>query len=512
MLNAELRTMALFVAVLGGFAILFSLSLKAGESVPGLVALPALLMVGLLAGLLLLHACMGSVPATCAFLFALAFVNDALFRVREPGDIGLDWQNGLKFMLWGGAACIGLSRWTAAGPMFARPTVIIALCYLVIAVVSAFYSAAPTYSFGTAFGMLSMLLVAGALSQVPERLLLLWFSLSLALFVIVGWGVYFAIPQLGRSPFITADGSLIERICGLAGQANALGCVLAVYLGLVFLMWYRGHYGLWVVAPLGALGLFTLLAADSRTALLAWMAAVAAVLARRSLWTWGGSLLAGSLGVILVAGVPLRTLAGMSGGLSRSGDPTELFTLTGRTEIWAFVWDKILLQPWFGYGYNSSKFILPQFLGLPGLQVDEAHNTWLQNLLGTGIVGTAPLVLLVAVQLVLYVRAPDPFRDLFLFMALVWGVTVAGAFGSTPTVMTLAVFISLLRPAWSRPALSHPALSHPALSHPALGHPALHRPGSPPARPPALPLARPPGAPRPAPKQPASPHPPERNP
>ena len=426
--------------------LLFTVSLRAGAAVPALILLPALAGVLVVGGLVLLHACAGHRTATLCFLFVLVFVNDALFRVREPGDIGLDWQNALKLGLWGGAACIGVFRAAEYGHLFRRPAVVLAACYLGFGLLSCLYSASPTYSFGTAFGMLSLLLLAAALGPLPERLVLLWFACSLACFVLAGWVVYYAVPSLGRSPFITADGSLIERICGLAGQANALGCVLAVYLGVVFLMWYRGHYGLLLVVPLGALGLFTLLAADSRTALLAWLVGVAAVVARRTLWLWGASLLAGTAGLTLILLTPLRTLAGMSGGLSRSGDPTELFTLTGRTEIWAFVWDRIVLQPWFGYGYNSSKFILPLFLGLPGLTVDEAHNTWLQNLLGTGIIGTAPLVALMVVQLVLYVRSPDPFRDLFLFIVLVWGVTVAGAYGSTPTVMTLAVFISLLRP------------------------------------------------------------------
>lgn len=433
-----------FALIAVGF--LFVVAVQSGQTIPGMVIAPVALMSALVAGLVLLYACAGSTAAIVAYLFVLAFVNDALFRVREPGDIGLDWQNAMKFALWSGAGLIGVCRLSGAATVFRRPTVVISVLYLTSNILSSIYSAAPTYSFGTAFGMLSMLLLASALSQVPERIMLLYTSLSLALFVAAGWVVYFAIPEIGRSPFITADGSLIERMCGLAGQPNALGCVLAVYLGLVFLMWWRGHFSLFVVAPLLGFGIVTLLAADSRTALLAWMVGVAAVVVRRSLWVWGASLLSLTAGIILLAAVPFRTLAGLSGGLSRSGDPTELFTLTGRTEIWAFVWDKILLQPWFGYGYNSSKFILPEFRGLPGLQVDEAHNTLLQNLLGTGIVGTTPLVVLTVLQLVLYVRSPDSFRDLFLFMALIWGVTVAGAFGSTPTVMTLAVFASLMRP------------------------------------------------------------------
>lgn len=440
---------AAVLVVLG--AAVYAGSLQLGQSTAVLVVLPVVLAVLIAAGLVLFYACFGSPSALMTFLFVAIFVNDALFRVREPGDLGLDWQNALKFGLWAGAAAVGIVHLPQSWRMLARPMPAILLTYLGIAFLSSIWSEAPAYSFSTAFGMLSLLLMAAAAYvTLTEKQFLLTFALSLCAFVLAGWAVYFAVPELGRSPFITADGAVIERICGLAGQANALGCTLATLLGVLFLLWWRGHCGLLSVAPMAAIALFTLLAADSRTALLAVMVGVAAVMARRSLLVWGASLLAASLAAILILGVPARYLLGLTSGLSRSGEGAELLTLTGRTEIWAFVWERIQEAPWFGYGYNSSKFILPLFHGLPGLIVDEAHNTWLQNLLGTGVFGTTPLLALVVAQVTAYVAAPDPFRDLFLFIMLVWGITVAGAFGSTPTVMSLAVFASHLATAAPR--------------------------------------------------------------
>ena len=445
-------------------AAVFAGTLHAGQDAAMLVVMPLVLAVVAAAALVLLYACFGSPAALIAFLFVAIFVNDALFRVREPGDLGLDWQNALKFGLWAGAAAVGIVHLPQSWRMLARPMPAILLAYLGIALVSSIYSAAPSYTFGTAFGMLSLLLLAAAaFVTLTEKQFLLTFALSLCAFVLAGWVVYFAIPELGRSPFITADGAVIERICGLAGQANALGCTLATLLGVLFLLWWRGHCGLLVGARMAAIATGPLLAADSRTALLAVMVGVAAVVARRSLLVWGASWLAVSLAAILVLGVPARYLLGLTSGLSRSGEGAELLTLTGRTEIWAFVWERIQEAPWFGYGYNSSKFILPLFHGLPGLIVDEAHNTWLQNLLGTGVFGTTPLLVLVVAQVVAYVMAPDPFRDLFLFIMLVWGITVAGAFGSTPTVMSLAVFASHVATAAPRRSelVSFPAVSRP---------------------------------------------------
>ena len=456
MFALHLRPSAMREAILVTVAIalcgaLWVLSLEESRAATMFILVPAIAAICGVAGLVLLFACAGSAMAVAAYLVILIFVNDATFRLRDPGDLGLDWQNAMKFVLWAAVGTIGAAHLRRAWPLLFRPPLVFVVAYIAIALASSLYSAAPSYSFSTAFGLLAMLLFAGALAgTLTEKQILLGIVLSLWLFVLIGWIVYFAVPSLGRSPFITTDGTLVERICGLAGQANALGAETAVSLALLFLLWIRGHCRMLVLLPIAATDLVTLLAADSRTSLLAAVVGVAAVIARRSFWAWGSSVLGAILGIILLAGVPLRYLVSVLGGLSRGGDPSEFFTLTGRTAIWEFAWDKIVLSPWVGYGYNSSKFILPQFLGIPGLQVDEAHNMWLQNLLGVGIIGTVPLAGLVICLLVDYVRRPDAFRDLFLFILLVWGIPEPGALGCTPMVMTVVLFVSLFMSARRR--------------------------------------------------------------
>ena len=431
-----------------GCAGCFYFALQIGSGSPIMAFLPLGAVLAVAAGILVLHACMGSARATMAVLFALFFVNDALFRVRDPGDLGLDWQSALKFLIWAAACAIGVCNLRRSWHLLLQGRVLLILTWLGIAFLSCFYSASPSYSFATAFGTLSMLLLAAGMTVIlTEKQMLLTTIVALTVFVLAGWVAYYAVPELGRSLFIKPDGSVVERMCGLAGQANALGCCLATMLAATFLLWTRGHVPLRTAGPFAALALFTLLTADSRTALLAFIFGAVAVFVRYSLWRFGASLLLVSIATTILTAVPLKALMSVGGSFSRSGDPGEMLTLTGRTEIWAFVWDKVQLQPWFGYGYNSSKFILPLFLGLPGLTVDEAHNTWLQNLLGTGIVGTTPIAVLMVVQLISYVRSPNSFRDIMLFITLIWGITVAGCYGSTPTVMTLFVFMSHMAPA-----------------------------------------------------------------
>jgi len=442
--SLRLRRARLIGVALPCAAAIVLVSVQASIAAPSLFALP--LAIGLLipAAYVFFLACAGEVWAMGAFLFVFAFVTDGAFRIRDPGDIGLDWQNGMKFLLWGGAFLIGVCQWSRIRPLLTRGPLLWATIYVCYALLSSLYSAAPFYSFTTAFGLLAMLLFGVALAtRLTPRQMLLTFAVSLWIFTLLGWVVYYEIPALGRSPFITAENTLIERICGLAGQANALGCILAVLLTTVFLLWERRLASLWLTLPMAATAVVTLMSADSRTALLAFCFGVAAVMIRRSVWSMGGTLLGIATAALAVLGMPLRDFFNLLGGISRSGDPTEFFTLTGRTEIWAYAWEKIVLAPWFGYGYNSSKFILPNFSGLPGLQVDEAHNMLLQNLLAVGIVGTVPLVCMLVHMLVDYFRHPSAGRDAYLFINLVWGITVAGAMGSTPTVMSLAMFCAM---------------------------------------------------------------------
>ena len=442
--RAALRDVGIVVGGMLTMATVILLSLRLGQDMVAFALLPLALVVAAVAGWVFLLACAGSVPAMLAFLVVLVFINDALFRVRDPGEVGLDWQNAMKFALWAGAGAIGVCTLPRSLPLLRGGAMGWLMVYLAYAMLSSFYSAAPVFSFATAFGFASMGLFAAALAvAASEKQIMLAFALSLLAFTLAGWVAYFALPEVGRSLFITSHGTMVERMCGLAGQPNALGNGLAVYIALVFLLWYRGHIGLVVAALLGGTGLVTLLVADSRTALGAVMAGIAAVILRRSVWLWGSAALGAAVLALLGLSVQLRDVMSLSGGLSRSGDPSELFTLTGRTEIWEFAWDKIVLNPWIGYGYNSSKFILPEFDGLPGLKVDEAHNMLLQNLLAVGIIGTAPLLCMIVQMLADFVRAPDPRRDVFTFLMLVWGVTVAGAFGSTPTVLSLAIFFAL---------------------------------------------------------------------
>ncbi len=143
--------------------------------------------------------------------------------------------------------------------------------------------------------------------------------------------------------------------------------------------------------PAAALCLFLVLMSTSKTSLV--------------------SCLLGGCGLVLVALVrrgPVGRLVGaygvvlaalLVGGLLLVGSNVVLAalgkdaTLTGRTQIWSAVMRRIQERPWLGYGYGamwtdpSPWTPLAWIIKQAGFRPYHAHNSWLEQWLGLGVVG-----------------------------------------------------------------------------------------------------------------------------
>jgi exopolysaccharide production protein ExoQ len=104
-------------------------------------------------------------------------------------------------------------------------------------------------------------------------------------------------------------------------------------------------------------------------------------------------------------------------------------TLTGRTAIWAYVFDAALEQPWFGHGFDSMWNVIPVF---GTFEARHAENELLQQFYSYGVVG---IVMLCGLYGSLYGkirRLPQgPLKVIFVSMLLyvvVRGFTVADPF------------------------------------------------------------------------------------
>lgn len=393
----------------------------------------------------------GSPAAIIAYLAIVVFLTDGQFRVRTAGEIDTDWQSLLKFVVWAGAGVIGAGHMPPLDKLLGRTGPACWLAYIAVALTSCLYSPVPGYSLGCAFALLCLFAFSFAVTARISETQLLWtLSLTLTAFCLVGWVVFYTYPALGTSVAWTYSG-IYYRMCGIAGQSNNLGTVCIKDVGAVFLLWHAGRCRLLPALLLGGIGTVTLLASDTRTGMIAIVVGVAAVILSRSRWMVAGGAVA--VLALYIASLTLpHVLDSLGSHFSRSGDPSELYTLTGRLEIWDFVWRKILEQPWLGWGYNSSKTILGQNYGFSnGLMVDSAHNMYLQNLLSVGFIGMLPMVGLLIWMGVRFLTRPVSIVTYFLVTILVSSVSDTDALGTTPTVMTLVFMLISIWPEPARP-------------------------------------------------------------
>jgi len=135
---------------------------------------------------------------------------------------------------------------------------------------------------------------------------------------------------------------------------------------------------------------------------------------------------------------------GIFPALSRSGSLEELFTFTGRTLIWEAVWELIKESPYFGYGYASSKVLIPlNFETSWGWTTVNSHSFVLQLLLSTGFVGSSFVIVLILNQFYRLVSFKGRLSSSLFIFVLVTGVLESGAIGPIPNFMTSVWIISI---------------------------------------------------------------------
>ena len=125
-----------------------------------------------------------------------------------------------------------------------------------------------------------------------------------------------------------------------------------------------------------------------------------------SLWRKGGvARLTGVILAVLLAPVLILAVVAPDTILELIGkDPT----LTGRTEIWAYVIQDIWMKPWLGWGY----FVFWQQTNPAAVEISDAvhwvvpnaHNGLLEFLLDVGVLGTALFAFILVRTIVLAVR------------------------------------------------------------------------------------------------------------
>lgn len=348
----------------------------------------------------------------------------------------LDAQSAVKFALW--LSGLMLLPWRFSILRLATrdlPTFAL-LLFGLWALASTSYSISPLYTFAAALGFLGLWVTAVTLATTvdPARSLV-WLASTLFAMAAASLLLYAAAPGVAM---VAYENSTTLRLGGIFGNANALGGVSALALLLVVTSWYSpmSRRLLWLSMLVVPVCLASLVLSQSRTAMLGLAAAVTVLFIRRHPLALLPFVLMGISAVVLVIGYPgfIDTLIAL---VARSGRIAQVTTFTGRTEIWAFVLSAIQKAPVLGYGFASTKELIPAgYAGPYGWTTTSAHNLWLQAWVTTGGVG---LALVLASQWGLLrsmITQPSPLRDgLFVYVLFV-GLFEPGPLGPSVNLLT----------------------------------------------------------------------------
>lgn len=283
-----------------------------------------------------------------------------------------------------GFALIALRPGSTFKVVIRQPFLIVLLC---IVAASVFWSVNPDQTARRGFALVCTTLGGIALAarfrwpQLAEVMAVCFAVLIIACFV-----VCLAVPRIGvmTELFPGAWRGLWREKNGLGGNMAFGFCIL---VAAAFLNPRRAR--LW--GAFAFLALVLVLMSTSKTSLVSLMLGTAAIgfvwIAQRSPAAGAAATWTGVTGVVLIGAFILFASDVFFAILGKDA------TLTGRTKIWDAVMREIQERPWLGYGYQAvwgDKSGWGPFAWISknaGFQAQHAHNSWLEQWLGLGLLG-----------------------------------------------------------------------------------------------------------------------------
>lgn len=379
-------------------------------------------------------------------ILAIATVGLSLsFRERDLGDTSLDLQNGLKLAFWFGVFAFSLLHIKTIISVSSSRAGIAIFSLGLLALASATWSEKPLYTLACAIGFLSYLgFAAISLHELTE--IEFYQTMQSLLFAFVGLGLMGAMffPDLTWQPPSIEETQF--RLQGFAANSNNFGR-MAAFLALIGVgsVLRRQTITINIFLSISA-GLAGLILSGSRTSFIAAGLAIG-VLAFRLLphrfTVFLSAMAALSIALIFISyGFRFDTLFR---SLSRTGLEGEIFTLTGRTDLWAAAWELITERPFFGWGFNGTEERLSMMIGADfyGAPVNP-HQMFLHLALGLGLVGVVPALFFISDRLIQFIRKPDLLNDLLFLFILINGMAEIDLFG-TPLFTNIIFFRIILK-------------------------------------------------------------------
>ncbi|TQJ21577.1 O-antigen ligase [Micromonospora sp. A202] len=295
-----------------------------------------------------------------------------------------------------------------------------------LATLSSVWSIAPLHTLQQGVALLLLAALAHVLlrrrwadtAAVATDLHVVYAVLSLSLVVSLGYGI------AGRA----SATSFNDRFQGLYANPNMLSiiCALTIPLGWALYQQSRKRAQLLGVVP----ALIAVPLTESRTALIAVVVGGLWVVLRH-----GAGPMARLL-VVAVGGLGLAYLFGMVPSVvgstwaqtfaARFTDPDNGDLSNGRTQTWQAAYELWQSRPTLGFGYASGIHLFEQTRqnGFFDVSVNLVHNSYLQWLLELGVIGVAPLLLLLLAAMRAVLLAPIGALNSGLVWLIVTGLLI----------------------------------------------------------------------------------------
>ena len=366
------------------------------------------------------------------------------FREREAGSVGLDWQVGMKMILWCSYLIVGTFNIRRIVSYFTDPAIFCMALYLAVALLGVTYSEAPLVTVESVVVVFSYIMFGCFVADVSsERDALLLITYTLGVFCLVSLLAAVVVPTIAfpHEVGVGETDDILMRLQGIAGHPNQMGNVARGFMIFLIGAAYMGYLECAIWLPMGIMGTITLIATQSRTSVFVVIIAGITQLPRRFL-----------IPIVILMGLVVTTIS-ISGGtteiyrmIGRDGSEQEAETMSGRTELWTFTEGLIADRPWLGYGFASFETYAPTAWidenGKTRTDIVGPHNQYLQLLYDTGIIGTIPWVAMFVILLTRWYNDPYLPRDLLTVSLLLTGYAEA-ELPSITVVPNLLFFVIL---------------------------------------------------------------------
>jgi O-antigen ligase/polysaccharide polymerase Wzy-like membrane protein len=288
--------------------------------------------------------------------------------------------------------------------------------YAIICLVSAIWSAYPAWTiYKSAEYLVDVAVLAAVVASMHSaqdyKRFLDWLWLIVVLQVCSVWLGTLLWPE---SAFIRGSALLGQRICGVSpaidqDTVGEYGAILAIVGFARLQLSQLNHRMRAFYLTLACVGFVTLMRSQARVAFVGFMLAAALILYFRK--RWKATLLIACATLLLIV---FTNVSDVAWAVVQRGDQQQgLETMSGRLPRWRLGWEAFVDQPLIGYGaYAGQRFVIGPKLHDSTLA--ELLNTYLDVLVGTGVIGLIPVVIVVfGGTLLLWRAARSPALAMF---------------------------------------------------------------------------------------------------